>query len=295
MPTLAVAISCLASMAAAQDAAARRSPTLHGPASAIDSEHMFGFTKGTDIGDRGELEAEVESEAGIGKRAGSYAAALLMLELKYTPVQDFRVAPSLAFAAHRIAGVPGMADVRQVDVEGFGVELKHRVWNRARAPVGLTVSIDPHWSQIDAGSGERGQHYGLAALVALDKELVPNRVFGAFNALYDPRWSRPAGAGAWHGDAVVGVAAALTRQAWPGVFIGGEARYLRAYEGLALRALAGDAVFAGPTLYVMLSEHWNMTFAWNAQIFGHAAGDPRALDLVNFERHQIMLRFGARL
>jgi hypothetical protein len=36
----------------------------------------------------------------------------------------------------------------------------------------------------------------------------------------------------------------------------------------------------------------NSSFAWNAQVVGHAADQPGALDLVNFERHRAILRFG---
>ncbi len=38
----------------------------------VDSEHIFGFTQGSDIGEKGELEFETEPTAAFGKRWGRY-------------------------------------------------------------------------------------------------------------------------------------------------------------------------------------------------------------------------------
>jgi hypothetical protein len=78
----------------------------------------------------------------------------------------------------------------------------------------------------------------------------------------------------------------------PGIFVGGEARYLRQYDGIGLDSLAGQGFFAGPTLYVKISERAWMTLAWSAQVAGHATAIPGSLDLVNFERQQARLLFG---
>ena len=40
----------------------------------------------------------------------------------------------------------------------------------------------------------------------------------------------------------------------PGFFLGGEARYLRRYEGIGLEEFAGQALFVGPTAYFQLSR-----------------------------------------
>src|SRR5262245_7142141 len=61
----------------------------------IDREHIFGITEGSDIGDAGETEAEVEPFGRFGKRGGSYAATSTMLTYKYTPIDTFRIAPVL--------------------------------------------------------------------------------------------------------------------------------------------------------------------------------------------------------
>jgi hypothetical protein len=78
----------------------------------------------------------------------------------------------------------------------------------------------------------------------------------------------------------------------PGILIGMEGRFLREYEGFALDHLAGQALFAGPTLYARLSKRLWMISALSAQVTGHAARDGGSLDLVNFERYQAKVQFG---
>jgi hypothetical protein len=78
----------------------------------------------------------------------------------------------------------------------------------------------------------------------------------------------------------------------PGFFVGGEARYLRKYEGIGLDEFAGQALFVGPTAHFRLSERSRLTLAWSVQAWGRSARSGLALDLVDFERHQARLVFG---
>jgi hypothetical protein len=81
-------------------------------------------------------------------------------------------------------------------------------------------------------------------------------------------------------------------QTRPSFFLGGEARYLRQYEGIGLQEFAGQALFIGPTAYFQLSSRSRLTAAWSIQAWGRPAGSNAALDLVNFERHRARLVFG---
>ena len=92
--------------------------------------------------------------------------------------------------------------------------------------------------------------------------------------------------------AIVGAALGVMVQTRPGFFLGGEARYLRKYEGVGLQELAGQALFTGPTAYFQLSPRSRLTAAWSIQAWGRPAGSNEALDLVNFERHHARLIFG---
>ena len=118
------------------------------------------------------------------------------------------------------------------------------------------------------------------------------RVVVAFNALYGPEVVRSRETGITSHESTLGFSSALMAQVLPGVFVGGEARYLRRYEGLGLDTFAGHAVFIGPTIYANLSERSWIAVGWSAQVAGRAADDPAWLDLTNFERHQARLLFG---
>ncbi len=74
--------------------------------------------------------------------------------------------------------------------------------------------------------------------------------------------------------------------------MGGEARYLRKYDGIGLQEFEGEALFVGPTAYFQLSKTSRLTASWSFQAWGRTAGSTAGLDLVNFERHQARLVYG---
>jgi len=258
----------------------------------IDSEHIFGITEGSDIGDAGETEAEVEPFGRFGKRGGSYAATSTMLTYKYTPTDYFRIAPLLNFASHNISNVPGLDNINQFTFEGAGAEVRWRLLDRTKAPIGLTLSAAPQRNRVDDITGLPVEQYAVELLALIDKDLVPDRLFAALNLLYEPAWTRQRTTGEWERDATVGISAALSAQVAAGVFVATEIRYMRKYDGIALNTFLGEALFVGPSLYVKFPSQWFASVAWNVQVAGHATGEPFSLDLTNFEHHEVRLRFG---
>ena len=221
----------------------------------IDSEHIFGITEGSDIGDAGEKEVEAEPFGRFGKRVGTYAATSTALSFKYTPVDNFRFAPILSFASHNISNVPGLDNSEKFTLEGAGAELRFRLLDREKAPFGLTLAAALQRNRIDETSGVPVEQYAVELAALLDKELVPERFFAALNLRYGPEWTRPRSTGEWERDATIGISAAVSAQVAAGVFVAAEARYLRKYEGAALGTFLGEA-FVGPSLYVHLPNHW---------------------------------------
>jgi hypothetical protein len=130
----------------------------------------------------------------------------------------------------------------------------------------------------------------------IDRELIADRLYGAFNLIYDPATTRIRATRLSERDANLGFGAALmTRVAGTNLFLGAEARYLRHYDSMSLDQFAGQALYVGPTFYYKLSDKWSLAGAWNMQVSGRAEGEPGALDLVNFERHRVKLRISAEL
>lgn len=260
----------------------------------IDTEHIFGFMIGTDVGNVGEREFQTETTGRFGKSGGNYRAGGQQVELEFVPVKNFRIELGSTFTAHDINGIPGFDDRRQLGWQGVSVDFRYRFLDRQTAPLGLglTVAVEPHAERIDESTAAAVRKYGTDLTLAFDREIVPNVAVAALNLIYQPEWTRFVGTGAAEQESTIGAAFAVMAQLRPGFLLGGEARYLRKYEGIGLEEFSGQALFIGPTAYFQLSERSRLTASWSFQAWGRPAGSAATLDLVNFERHQARLVFG---
>jgi hypothetical protein len=265
-------------------------PCVH--AESINTEHMFGFLIGTDIGTVGEREFQTERTGSFSRNGGRYRTVSQEFELEFVPARNFRVEVGGAFAAHQISGVPDLEDRRQLTWQGLSLDLRYRLLDREKAPFGMTFAVEGDSGRIDETSAARIRSFGTEFTLAFDRELVPNFVVAALNFIYQPQWTRVLASRAAEQESIIGAGVGLLAQVRPGVFLGGEARYLRRYDGIGLNEFEGQAFFVGPLAYLQLSERTRLTATWSIQAWGRPAGSTAALDLVNFERHQARLVFG---
>jgi hypothetical protein len=261
-------------------------------AEGIDTEHLFGFMIGTDVGNVGEREFQSQTTGRFARNSGNYRTVGQEFELELVPVKNFRIEVGGAFAAHDIHGVPGLEDRRQLAWQGASVDLRYRFLDRDTAPFGLTFAVESNLSRIDDTSAAAARNFGTEFALAFDRELIPNVAVAALNLIYQPEWTRFLATGAAEQESTIGAALGAMVRIRPGILLGGEARYLRRYEGIGLEEFSGQAVFVGPTAYFQLSERSRLTASWSVQAWGRPAGSKAALDLVNFERHQARLVFG---
>ena len=293
-----------------------------------ETEDMFGFTEGTSILEKGKFEISGAGEGAFGKRLGRYRTGGLGGSFAFAPVDGLSIELGAVGNSVSIRDVPGLDNRHGGGFGGFSAELKWQAIKRGDAsPVGLTFIVEPGASFRDAEAGGRGRGVGLEGRIALDAELVPRRLFGGLNLIYELDKFRPRGVNLFNGEAeplegvssgpcqpyaeddaletcvasarrksaerssLLGLSGALAFQINPNVFIGGEVRYLRSYAGLGLNSFEGHAVFVGPTLYAKLSENVSISAAYSAQIAGKSEATPgRRLDLDNFARHQAKLK-----
>lgn len=259
----------------------------------VDTEHIFGITMGSDIGHKGDLELELETFSGIGKRFGTFFSTGTHVHLKYTVTDNLRIAPGFTFGSHRIRGVPGIEDHGEAGLQEASVEVRYKVLDRHVAPFGLTVNVEPIWGLVDDMTGRRTESYGVVASLLMDKEIIADKLFGAVNLGYSGGTSRLLGTRLWGHDSEVAIHGALSWQVMPNVLIGGEARYLRTYYGMGIDRPRGEALYVGPTFSMRLSKVLGLSGTVNYQVAGKAVGDPASLDLVNYERVQALLRLTA--
>jgi hypothetical protein len=261
-------------------------------AEGIDTEHLFGFMIGTDVGSTGEREFQSQTTGRFSKSGGRYRAISQELELEFVPAKDFRIEMGTSFASHDINGVPDFADRRQLAWQGVSVDFRYRFLDRDTAPFGMTLDLETHADRIDESTAAVVRNYGTGLALAFDRELVPDFAVAALNLIYQPEWTRFVGTGAAEQESTIGAAFGVMARLRPNFFVGGEARYLRKNEGIGLQEFAGHALFVGPTAYFKLSENSRLTLAWSFQAWGRSARSMPALDLIDFERHQARLVFG---
>jgi hypothetical protein len=282
----------------------------------IETEDLFGFTVGSDIGNLGELEGSIEKTGRFGRRGGHYRVFSPTFEVEYTPVDRFSFAFEATFDRYWIGNVPDLENRHTGGLSQLATELQYQFIKRDPSPVGLTLSLEPQVGSFDQDSGERARRTALEARLSLDTTLVAERVFGAINLTYEAERVRPKGFIGLDADrdevdpvdpaavaivraptvreSTIGISGAVAFQAVSNLFVGAEARYLRKYEGLDFEAFEGHALFLGPTLYVKVSDHVSLSAAWNVQVAGKAHDRPGHLDLENFEQHQAKLKLVAQ-
>src|SRR5882757_1033968 len=98
-------------------------------AEGIDTEHIFGFMIGTDVGNVGEREFQSQTTGRFARNGGSYRAIGQELELEFVPAKNFRIELGSTFASHSIVGVPGFEDRRQLSWQGVSVDLRYRFFD----------------------------------------------------------------------------------------------------------------------------------------------------------------------
>src|SRR5690348_8236328 len=89
-----------------------------GHAEDIDTEHIYGFMIGTDVGERGEREFQTETTGRFSREAGTYQTVGQQLELEFVPISNFRIEVGTTLAAHNIESVPGFLDRTQLNWQG---------------------------------------------------------------------------------------------------------------------------------------------------------------------------------
>jgi hypothetical protein len=256
----------------------------------IDTEHLFGFMLGSDIGEVGEKEIQPVLLSRFEKRPGFYRVFSPQLEYEFVPMENLRLSPGASFAHYNISGVTGLDDRTQWAGQSASFDARYRFIDRERAGFGFAIDAEPHWNRVDETSGEQIEGYGADISIIFDKELVPNQVMSPFNVVYSPDVSRLRATGLWSRESTAGFAAGVMYRVGS-VMLGAEARYLRKYESLGLNNFAGQAFFVGPTAFVPLNDPWSVTISWTIQAAGRAVGVPGSLDLTNFERQAFRMEF----
>ena len=258
----------------------------------VETENLFGFTVGSDTDEAGAKSVALETVGRFGKRGGQYSAVGSKLEFSYGITDNINAALGVFASYHSVSGVPRFADVDSGGFNGIGGEVRWRLVSREAAPVGITLHVEPSWQLRDDVTGLQGTKFGSENKLIFDTEFVKDRVLGAVNFLYEVERFREDGSAVWENQSRVGASAAIAFAILPKVFLGGEGRYMRVYDGLVANTYTGDGWFVGPTLFARIGSNGWISAAWNIQVAGHEVTRDLNLNLINFERHQVKLKAG---
>ncbi len=190
----------------------------------LDSEHLFGFTEGSDLGVPGEAELEWETSGRLGRRVARFLTVDSSLALKVPLTHDFRLAPGVTFNAYDI-GAPGTPTRTTGGFNGGFLETRLRLLDRRAAAFGLTLNIVPGYGTVDGGSGVPARSFGTEIGLLADREIIPGKLIAAVNVGFALSTTRLTAMDAPVRGSGIEVAGALAYCVRPGLFLGGEARY----------------------------------------------------------------------
>jgi hypothetical protein len=249
--------------------------------SEIDSEHIFGFSEGSDIGSQGEREIESVTIGSFGK-IGNYSNIDNETSFRYGLTNQVRLSIGTLTDFYGTYNSPGLSNRSIATFSGLIGEMRVNIVDRMKSPFGMSLSINPQWRQIDPFSGETTGNYAIPATLLIDKEVISEKFFVATNLIYTPSFLR-VNEMRGHDDAFT-VIAAGTYALGSNIFAGMEIRH----ENLAQNGtFIAHALFVGPSMFYRFSQTFTAKIAWAAQIPDVGSN---ALDFASYERHQIELQ-----
>ncbi|MHC1999333.1 hypothetical protein ACYQR9_02685 [Methylobacterium sp. CM6241] len=278
-------------------------PSLVDTASAeeVDTEHLFGFTEGADVGKKGEQEVVLDTVTRIGKRrAGpgpsSYDAVGTKLSYQIDLVDGFSVQVGLFGDHHRVRNILDLDDRNAGNFDGVSVEFKYQlVKSTPEQPFGLALESRPRFARVLPIEGRGADIFDFENVVHVDWQIVPNKLWYGTNISYDPAAGRQRGSGEGYRSSTFLWSNALVGEVADKTYLGPELRYLRGYEGIFLNGLQSEALTLGPALHHRFTEKAWITVAYAGQVWGRDTDKAlanRGLGLNQFERHALRVKLG---
>jgi hypothetical protein len=253
---------------------------------------IFGFTDGSDVGEKGERTLFYDSF--VRATARGFAAWDSAAGIGYSPtdraVVAFAATPSFEHNAEQVITPSG---TNWMHSRGLGAvaSLKYQLFRREEAPVGFAVQISPYWQHVESGPISHDT-FGSEFRLLFDRVLAPSQWFAALNLAYSPYREAYSDGSALRTTAFE-ISAAVSRQVTVNFFLGTEIRHLSKHRGLFFNEEAGHAVYAGPTAFILLGEQGYFGIAWAARIAQDVStGAAQLGHFDGFDRHQLRLKAG---
>ena len=267
----------------------------------VDTEHLFGFTEGADIGKKGDQEVVFDTVTRIGKRRAGpgpsgYDAVGTVLNYSIDLSDNFGIELGIFGDHHRIRNITGLDDRNAGNFDGVSVEFKYQLLKgSAEQPFGLAFETRPRFARVLPIEGRGADIFDFENVLQFDWQIVPGKLWYGGSVSFDPAAGRQRGSGDGYRTSAIIWSGALVGKVAEATYLGPEVRYGRGYDGIFLNQLTSEALFVGPALHHRFTEKAWITVAYSAQVWGRDT-DPalarRGLGLNQFERHNLRVKVG---
>jgi hypothetical protein len=265
------------------------------PPPARADETPFGYVYTTDSIPKGEWEYEQWNTLRTGKTAGSYTSIDFLNEFEHGFTDNFSGAFYIHSSYLHTRDVPNpdnsavnLDNQSSFDLNGISVELKERLLNPQKDPIGLTLYMEPELGVRSALSGMDTIERAVEFKLIVDKHFLDDRLILASNVVFEPEWERQDGERSKElkNEYSVGAAYRLAG-GWFGSL---ELLNRRKFDDQDFAKQGASAFFLGPSLHYEEKEWW-ATLTVLPQIAGNPASDG-SRTLGEYEKMEIRLRFG---
>ena len=268
----------------------------------VDTEHLFGFTEGSDAGEKGEQEVVVDTITRLGKRlsgpgGGHYRVLDTKLGYQFDPIDRLSIEFGAFGTFRQVRNILDLDDKSYGTFDGVSVEVKYQFMKGDKdQPLGLALELRPRFARVLPIEGNGADIFDMETVLQLDLQVVPDKLWYGSNISFEPAAGRQRGPDApGYRSSTFLWSNALIARVGESTYLGPEVRYLRGYNGTFLNDLESEALFVGPALHHRFTEKIWLTVAYAGQVWGRDA-DPtlagRALGLNQFERHNVRVKFG---
>lgn len=250
----------------------------------------FGFATGSDVSDLGAWGAAVDVAGSNGLRGGTAYAISPIAQVSGSFFPCFEVGPYLGFTYANFKAYNGGGTSRTEAFVG-GLEMKYKLLGRAAHGIGLTLAVTPNFAFANYRPGsDDGSFYGGTFRLLADREILKDRLFGAFNLEFGNSVPGDGKNGTFGKSSFFNVRGALTSPVTSALYLGAEASYQSSYAGAWLNTYNGYGVYVGPTFFWSINDKLTLNGTWAYQVAGDSKGSLGSLGIDYLPRHQGRLK-----
>lgn len=167
----------------------------------VDTEHLFGFTEGSDAGEKGEHEVVVDTVTRLSKRRdgpgrSTYRVFDTRFAYQFNPIDKFSIEFSAFGNFRRQHNIADVDDKSFGAFDGVSLELKYQfLKGSAEQPLGLAIELRPRFTRVLPIEGNGANVFDMETLLQLDVQVVPDKIWYGSNISFEPAAGRQRGSG----------------------------------------------------------------------------------------------------